>query len=260
MADGTLHVISLFSGSRGNCTLIDTGRTRILIDAGGSAKAIADALGKVGYRLEDIAAVFVTHEHGDHTAGLTALAKKYRIPVHMMRASAEALCLSEECQLCQCLVLHEGEYVLSLDGESTVEAFFAPHDSVCCVGYRITHNGISVGIATDLGYVTQRVYDRLRGCQAVVLESNHDREMVKNGPYPAHLKRRILSGGGHLSNEDCAEAAGALARSGTRSLLLAHLSLENNTPDAACRAVLQSVGEYGVSVLAACPNEPTVLI
>ncbi len=260
MDQPALRVISLFSGSKGNCTLVDTGRTRILIDAGGSAKAIDAALGKVGCRLSDIAAVFVTHEHGDHTCGLAALAKKYRLPVHMTEASARCLCIPEDSPLRECLVTHEGEFLLPLDEESAVEAFAAPHDSAACVGYRITCRGCSVGIATDLGYVTQRVYDRLRGCKAVVLESNHDREMVKNGPYPAALKRRILSGGGHLSNDDCAEAAGALARSGTRAILLAHLSKENNTPETALAAVRQAVDEYGVTVLAASPDEPTVLV
>ncbi len=255
-----LRVMSLFSGSKGNCTLIDTGRTRLLIDAGGSAKAISEALTKVGYRLEDVDAVFVTHEHGDHTCGLAALIKKHPVPVHMVKASAEALCLPTISPLREHLVTHEGEFSLPLDEDSTVEAFFAPHDSVCCVGYRITCGGASVGVATDLGYVTQRVYDRLRGCQAVVLEANHDRDMVKNGPYPASLKRRILSGGGHLSNDDCAEVAGALARGGTQAILLAHLSKENNTPDVALATVKQAVDEYGVTVLAATPDEPTVLV
>ncbi|MBQ4065456.1 MAG: MBL fold metallo-hydrolase, partial [Clostridia bacterium] len=179
-----LRVISLFSGSKGNCTLIDTGRTRILIDAGSSAKAIDAALNKVGYRLSDIAAVFVTHEHGDHTCGLAALTKKFRIPIHMTAPSAACLCCPEGSPLRECLVIHEGEFTLPLDEDSAVEAFAAPHDSAACVGYRITCGGCSVGVATDLGYVTQRVYDRLRGCKAVVLESNHDRDMVKNGPYP----------------------------------------------------------------------------
>ena len=260
METASLRVMSLFSGSKGNCTLIDTGDARLLIDAGGSAKAITDALAKVGYRPEDIDAIFVTHEHGDHTCGLATLIKKHPVPVHMMRASAEALCLPTCSPLREHLVIHDGEFVLTIGEQSTVEAFLAPHDSVCCVGYRVTCGSTSVGIATDLGYVTQRVYDRLRGCKAVVLEANHDRDMVKNGPYPDSLKRRILSGGGHLSNDDCAEVAGALARSGTRAILLAHLSKENNTPSCALCTVKHAVEEYGVTVLAAAPDEPTVLV
>ncbi len=260
MEPTALRVISLFSGSKGNCTLIDTGRTRILIDAGGSTKAISEALQKAGYALSDIAAVFITHEHSDHTHGLAVLAKKYRLPIHMTEASAKMLHPADHSPLAACLVTHPPEYRLQLDEDSEIEAFAAPHDSVCCVGYRVSCRGFAVGIATDLGYVTQRVYDRLLGCKAVVLESNHDRDMVRNGSYPAALKQRILSGGGHLSNDDCAEAAGALARGGTKAFLLAHLSQENNTPEAAVTTVLRSVSHYGVTVCAASPDEPTILL
>jgi phosphoribosyl 1,2-cyclic phosphodiesterase len=260
MSAPTLRVVSLFSGSKGNCTLIDTGCTRLLIDAGGSAKAICEALAKVGYCLSDIDAVFVTHEHGDHTCGLATLVKKHPVPVHMTETSARALSLSDGSPLWEHLVTHNGEFTLALSEDCRVEAFLAPHDSVCCVGYRVTCGSVSVGIATDLGYVTQRVYDRLRGCEAVVLEANHDRDMVRNGSYPASLKQRILSGGGHLSNDDCAEVAGALARSGTRAILLAHLSKENNTPSCALDTVKQAVDKYGVTVLAAAPDKPTVLV
>ena len=260
MSGNTLRVISLFSGSKGNCTLIDTGHTRFLIDAGGSAKAITEALEQVGYSLSDIAAIFITHEHSDHTHGLGVLTKKRPIPVHLTEASAKALAPAKDSPLWACLVTHPAEYTVSLEDGCEVEAFAAPHDSVCCVGYRITCCGGTVGVATDLGYVTQRVYDRLLGCEAVILESNHDRDMVKNGPYPAALKQRILSGGGHLSNDDCAEVAGALARGGTKAILLAHLSQENNTPEAAVHTVLQAVERYGVTVTAACPDGPTVLV
>jgi len=260
MSHNAFRVISLFSGSKGNCTLIDTGNTRFLIDAGGSAKTITAVLERIGYSLSDIAAIFITHEHSDHTHSLSALIKKHPIPVHMTEASAKALCLPQDSPLWECLVPHPVEYTVILEDGSEIEAFAAPHDSVCCVGYRVTCHGGTVGIATDLGYVTQRVYDRLFGCEAVMLESNHDRNMVKNGSYPAALKRRILSGGGHLSNEDCAEVAGALARGGTKTILLAHLSRENNTPDTAIETVLHAVERYGVTVAAASPDEPTALV
>ena len=251
-----MKVSSLFSGSKGNCTLVDLGTARLLIDAGGSAKAIEEALGTLGLSLADITAVFVTHEHSDHTHGLAVIAKKYRTPIHMIRASAEALGVTPDSPLTDCLTLHDGEFVLSCDGFE-IEAFEAPHDSVACVGYRITCGDETVGIVTDLGYVTQRVYDRLRGCCAVMLEANHDCDMVRDGPYPAALKHRILSGGGHLSNRDCAEFAGALARSGTKSLLLAHLSCENNTPETALLAVRQAVEDYGVTVAVTRPDAVT---
>lgn len=254
-----MKVISLFSGSGGNCTLIEAGTFRFLIDAGGSAKAIEDALYGVGVSLDGIHAVFVTHEHADHTHSLAVLAKKYRIPIHMIRASAEILAPSPDSPLASCLVLHEEEYCLSFDCVS-VEAFAVPHDSVACVGYRVSCGSEAVGIVTDLGYVTQRVYDRLCGCQAVMLEANHDRDMVRSSHYPPYLKSRILSRGGHLSNEDCAEIAGALARRGMKRLLLAHLSRDNNTPGAALAAVRHEVEPYGVTVMVSRPDAPTVLL
>ncbi len=260
MSREELGVASLFSGSRGNCTFIKAGDRAFLIDAGGSLKAIETALREIGSSLTEISAVFVTHEHSDHIQSLPLLSKRFGIPVHMTAASAGAMRLPPDSPLASCLVLHDGEFSLSFDSETTVEAFFTPHDSAQCVGYRIRYRDRAVGIATDLGCVTQRVYDMLRGCLAVVLESNHDPDMVKNGPYTPALKRRILSSFGHLSNGDCAEAAAALARAGTRAFLLAHLSKENNTPETALRTVGESVGAYGVSVRAAAPDRITVLL
>ncbi len=259
MAAPTLRIVSLFSGSKGNCTLIDTGRTRLLVDVGGSAKAITDGLAGLGYGLADVDAILITHEHTDHTHALPVLLKKQPIPVHITVPSARKLCPQPEPHVEACLVKHPAEFSVVF-GDCVAEAFLAPHDSVCCVGYRITCESRSVGIATDLGYVTQRVYDRLLGCEAVVLESNHDRTMVKQGPYPPALKERILSGGGHLSNDDCAKVAKALAKEGTKALLLAHLSQENNTPEVALQAVRPAVEPFGCSVLAAHPHTPTVLL
>lgn len=255
-----MKVISLFSGSQGNATLIDLGHRVILIDAGGSAKALTEALRGLSYTPEQITDIFITHEHSDHTHGLSVLTKKHRIPVHMTERSAEALSLSEDCTLRRCLTCHPDEYCLDLGEGATIEAFTAPHDSVTCVGYRISDGKTSVGIVTDLGYVTQRVYDRLCGCSAVMIEANHDTDMVRSGPYPPALKQRILSGGGHLSNTDCAEIAAALARKGTKTILLAHLSRENNTPERALATVREAVAAYGVSVTVASPDEATVLL
>ncbi len=255
-----IGLINLFSGSRGNCTYIRAGADKLLVDAGGSAKAVERALADIGVTAGELTAILVTHEHGDHTHALPLLAKKYRIPVHMTRRSAEALGIAPGCPLTDCLVVHDGEFRLSLGGGAEVSAFLTPHDSVQCVGYRISLGGYSVGLATDLGYVTQRVYEMLYGCDAVMLESNHDREMVQNGRYTETLKRRILSNGGHLSNDDCAEIAAALARSGTHAFMLAHLSRENNTPEAALRTVSGSLRGYGVSVVVADQDRATALI
>ena len=203
-----MRVISLYSGSSGNCTLIEAGDNTVLLDAGGSAKALISALEGVGSALHRVTDVFITHEHGDHTHALSALLKKHPCRVHMTEQSANALNIQEGGLIDACLVRHGVEFTYDVGGLH-IEAFPVPHDSRACVGYRFTYRDTSVGVVTDIGYVTQTVYDRLCGCQAVIIEANHDREMVRCGSYPAPLKARILSGGGHLSNDDCAEISGA---------------------------------------------------
>ena len=252
-----MRVISLYSGSSGNCTLIEAGENSFLVDAGGSAKALACALDKLGVALESISDIFITHEHGDHTHALAALIKKHQCRVHITEPSADALNVCPALE--SCLVRHGTEFAFEVGG-CRITAFPVPHDSRACVGYKFTYGDTSVGVVTDIGYVTQTVYDNLCGCEAVIIEANHDREMVRCGSYPAALKARILSGGGHLSNDDCAEISGAWARQGTKKILLAHLSEENNTPKTALAAVRAATDPYGVTVCAAKRDEPTVLL
>ncbi len=254
-----MKVISLYSGSSGNCTLIEAGESTVLVDAGGSARALVTALERIGSSILRVTDIFITHEHGDHTHALSALLKKHPCRIHITDPSANALQIRENCLLDACLVRHGTEYSYDL-GELHIDAFPVPHDSFACVGYKFTYHGESVGIVTDIGYVTQTVYDCLCGCHAVMIEANHDREMVRCGSYPAALKARILSGGGHLSNDDCAEISGAWARQGTKKLMLAHLSEENNTPEIALQTVKRATDPYGVDVCAAKRDEPTVLI
>ena len=254
-----MRVISLYSGSSGNCTLIEAGESTVLVDAGGSARALVTALERIGSSILRVTDIFITHEHGDHTHALSALLKKHPCRVHITDPSANALHIRENSLLDACLCRHGTEFSYDL-GELHIDAFPVPHDSFACVGYKFTYHGESVGIVTDIGYVTQTVYDCLCGCKAVMIEANHDREMVRCGSYPAALKARILSGGGHLSNDDCAEISGAWARQGTKKLLLAHLSEENNTPEIALETVKKATDPYGVEVNAAKRDEPTVLL
>ncbi len=252
-------VTSLFSGSSGNCTYIHAGENKILIDAGGSAKAVCTALNDIGADISQISAIFITHEHCDHTHALSVLMKKHKIPVHMTRGSARALGLKDDSPICDCLVLHDREFKAVFPDGMSVEAFALPHDSAECVGYKIISGDDSVGIATDLGYVTQRAYDVLCGCKNVIIEANYDKEMVKNGKYSQSLKSRILSNGGHLSNDDCAEIVAALVRRGTRRFVLAHLSEENNTPEAALGTVVSGLGESSAEIRVAGRHSATVL-
>lgn len=221
----------LFSGSKGNCTLIRHGTTAILVDAGKSARAVSKALSQLGVSPCDIDAVFVTHEHSDHTSALEVLCSCNCIPVHM--TSKSAVKIKPGSRLCSYLETHETDYTVQM-GTLTVESFPLPHDSLCHVGYVVTDTeGDTFGIATDMGHVTERATEALSRCRRVMIEANHDVDMLMEGRYPADLKRRVLSKRGHLSNPDCAALAVTLAERGCRCVALAHLSPENNTPDIA---------------------------
>ena len=220
------RIISLYSGSTGNSFLIMTERANILIDAGRNVKTLTAALGEVGLTVDDIDAIFITHDHRDHTSALPVLLKHHTIPTHIVEASAQVIAF-DLCEAGQaCLVRHTPLFC-EMVGDVTVHSFITPHDSEFSVGYRIEiadgNRVHTIGYATDLGYVTDEVRAALTGCESVVLESNHDRDMLLTGPYPYHLKERILSRYGHLSNDDCAALVGELAQGELRHLMLAHL-------------------------------------
>ncbi|MDD6799488.1 MAG: MBL fold metallo-hydrolase [Firmicutes bacterium] len=256
------EVFSLFSGSKGNCFFIRAGDDSILVDAGASARATEAALKALGSSLSSVKAVFVTHEHSDHTAGLYVICSKHRIPVHIAAPCADLLRPSRDGRLEKCIVRHPPLYTEKV-GCLTIESFITPHDSVLCLGYRICCGSCRLGIATDAGCVTPEMLSMLSGCDGVVIESNHDCEMLKSGPYPYSLKERILSKRGHLSNDDCAEAAAKLAKTGVRRFMLAHLSAENNRPSDALRTVseaLAAAGSPDVRVVVASQNATIELV
>ena len=253
-----IRTVSLYSGSSGNSTLIEYGDTKILIDAGKNNKCLTNALGKAGVCANEINAVFVTHEHTDHISALEVFVKKVDAPVHITSMSAYALRLPQSSALFQHLAVHSPLFEEKVGG-LTVKSFGLSHDSALCVGYKITaDNGYSIGIATDTGYVTEGMKQALFGCDAVILESNHDLDMLKTGPYPAELKRRIASKFGHLSNADCAAFAETLAEGGTKEFMLAHISRENNTPDIALETVGNAIKKYGASLSVAKQDAETL--
>lgn len=252
-----VRLISLYSGSKGNSMLIGCGADEILIDAGRSLRALTTALRSVGSDLSRIKAIFITHEHSDHTSALEMLSKQYRIPVHMAEASAEQL-LATARYLQNNLVVHPPLFEVTV-GDLTVRSFPTPHDANCCVGYSIVlPDGSRIGYATDIGHITEEVRSGLLGARAVVLESNHDLEMLRCGPYPASLKARILSPRGHLSNADCCTFLSELAASGTKDVLLAHLSENNNDPDTALCAARKA--GFGMHIDVAREGEPVRLL
>lgn len=256
-----IRIISLYSGSSGNATLIETPECSILIDAGKSARSLTNALKQAGSDPGSIKAVFITHEHTDHTSALEVFVKKNPIPIHITGASANNMHMSPESRVRPLLSIHPPIFSERV-GNLTVTSFPLSHDSASCVGYTIeTDDGYKFGYATDTGYVTPAMEKELAGCDAVVVESNHSVEMLKYGPYPADVKRRIMSRSGHLSNDDCASFVKRLASLGTKNFMLAHISGENNRPECALEAVKNALGSFEeTTVCVAKPETETYFI
>lgn len=223
---------SLFSSSSGNCSYIGSAEGGVLVDAGVSAKQINLKLDCIGVNPVDIGAIFVTHEHSDHVRGLRVFASKYNIPVYATQGTVDALIASDTAN---------GSfeiYPIPNDGIEIKGQFIVPfktsHDSKQSCGYVITtSDDRKIAVATDTGIITEETRAAVRGCDLVLAESNHDIGMLRNGPYPYLLKRRILSDVGHLSNIDCSKFVTELVESGTTRILLGHLSKENNIPELA---------------------------
>lgn len=235
------------SGSTGNCALVSAGGGNILIDAGISMKRIRENLSVSGLSPEHLSGILITHEHSDHINGLAMLTKYYAVPVYAPGVLAGNLlrCVPGLEQCVRVIPVGEG---FELGGMS-VTAFHTPHDTDESVGYRI-ERGCALGFATDMGCVTEEAVCALRGCDAVLIEANHDTDMLVSGSYPPYLKRRILSPRGHLSNADCARLASDLADSGAKYIVLGHLSRENNTPELAYTTVYNAL--RGRQVYLAC--------
>lgn len=256
-----IRIVSLYSGSTGNSTLVETPLGAILIDAGKSARSLCAALKQAGSSADKIKAVFVTHEHTDHVSALEVFLKKNPVPVHITSISAENLHILPDSRLSSALRTHTPIYSESVIG-LTVTSFPVSHDSAMCVGYRIeTEDGFSFGLATDTGCITEAMIEGLGGCEAVVIESNHSVEKLRCGPYPEMLKRRILSRSGHLSNDDCATLIRILAEKGTKSFLLAHISRENNDHACAVESAKKALeGFEGISLFTAKPETETEFV
>lgn len=240
-----IKILPLFSGSSGNCVYLNHGGEEILIDAGVSCKRISAALESIGTSLCAIKAILVTHEHSDHIKGLDVICRKYNIPVYMNRKSASFFDKPlEELYSGNVRIADAGDTLTFDSFEANV--FSTPHDSVGSCGYHFTfRDGTRFALATDLGMLTDEIRAYLLGCRNVIIESNHDLKMLKDGPYPYILKKRILSDHGHLSNESCAEFLPQLVEMGAKKIVLAHLSQENNTPSLAYKTNAEALAEAG---------------
>ena len=239
----TLHTLS--SGSEGNCLLVCDGSTRLLVDAGISVRRIKTSLAALDLRMDDISAILLTHEHTDHVCALATLIKHYETPLYASRGTAAQLryrLAGVERQLHAV----ETDEVLTF-GSCRVTVFPTSHDARQSVDFRLDSGSGSIGILTDTGYVTGEAAEALQGVELLVLESNHDIDWLRAGPYPYYLKERILGPQGHLSNGDAARFAVEMVQRGTKEIVLAHLSRENNTPERALETVQRALAASGLT-------------
>lgn len=228
---------SLYSGSSGNSIFIASENAKILIDAGLPGKKIDEALNSIGEDPKTLDGIFVTHEHSDHIKGIGVLSRKYDIPIYTNAYTWNAM---------EGLIGKIKEHnIRIMDRRSTMSikdldviSFNIPHDAVAPVGYTIQCNGKKASVTTDFGIYTEEIRDNIKDSEVILLESNHDVNMLKFGPYPYTLKRRILSEVGHLSNEDCGKAIVDLIKyRSNKKIILGHLSGTNNHPDLALETV-----------------------
>lgn len=247
--------INIFSsGSKGNCTLLRSDNTAVLLDAGISARSIAAGLRQLHMNIEDIDGVLLTHEHTDHVRGLKTLLKKRTIPIYTRADTFRALPCFGGIPPESCRVLKNDAIAI---GDMRVQPFSISHDAADPVGYTVTSGSRKITLATDLGFVSSEAEQAMESADALILEANHDLNMLQNGSYPWRLKQRILGRCGHLSN---AAAGAALVRLHKKpeNIILAHLSEKNNTPSLACdtiRSFMQKCHAGSIPLRAALPNE-----
>ena len=244
-----VSVSMLASGSRGNCAFVASTRTKILVDAGISCRETFKRMKALGEDPRSLSAILITHEHSDHVYGLAMLAKKLRIPVFMTGATHAAWARAlrnengERPQLEKFERFESGHRFQV--GDIEVKPFTIPHDAADPVGFTFRAEGIKVSVATDLGYLPVNVRDHLRGSDVLVMESNHDVEMLRGGPYPWSVKQRVASNMGHLSNEKLADFFTSDYDNNATFVVLAHLSEQNNHPEIARREAERALAMRG---------------
>lgn len=231
-----MKVCLLASGSKGNSLYVESGESRILVDAGLSAREIVRRLAAIGVDVADLNGLFISHEHVDHVRGVGVLARKHHVPVYVSYPTHRAL---GEALMGVAVTEFESGYSF-MCRDILVDPFPITHDACDPVGFTFESGEGKVGVATDFGVATRLVANKLRECRVLVLESNHDEEMLINGPYPWPLKQRIKSRHGHLSNNDSATLLSDLLSPALEGLFLAHLSEINNDP-AVARDVTQNL-------------------
>ncbi len=238
-----LKVATLASGSSGNCTVVSDGKVHILIDAGISAKRIMNGLRDLGIDGADISAILITHEHSDHICGLPVLCKHVKADIYTTEGTARQICYRTAGLEHRFQVFDPGERFMV--GDLMAGSFATSHDCACPVGYTVTDGTQKLALCTDTGVITRPMLGAIRKADTLIGEFNYDLQMLRAGSYPAYLKERILSDHGHLSNELGGKLAAWAVEQGTKRVIMAHLSKENNLPSVAMAAGTKALVEIG---------------
>ena len=234
-----MKVIVLSSGSKGNTTYIETQTTKILIDIGNTCKYITEKLSTIGVTLGEINAILITHTHTDHIKGLKTFTNNYSAPIYITEKMHPKIPYVKQYKYI--------EYSLITIRDIKINIIKTSHDAEDSVGYIINNNDKSIVYITDTGYINKKYHPMLSNRDIYIMESNHDVEMLNNGPYPFPLRQRILSDKGHLSNHDSAKYIGDFIGPKTTNIVLAHLSHENNTPELAKETLLAKLQELNMT-------------
>lgn len=237
-----MRLCSIASGSSGNCIYVGSDATHLLVDVGISGKRTEQGLNSLGISGKDLDGILITHEHADHISGLGVMARKYEIPIYATKGTIEAMCSAGSLGKVDTSLFHEvKEDEKLIIKDLTVNPMKISHDAAQPVAYRIGYGNRRVGICTDLGVYNDYTVECLKGMDALLIEANHDVNMLQVGPYPYYLKQRILGERGHLSNENSGRLLSRILHDKLQTIILGHLSKENNLPELAYEAVRMEI-------------------